>query len=198
MMGVNQRLTGAKVGLAPAGKSDKMEVGGGDRRGQCINEEAEVGEQNLAYLRMRFPILSLNAKALEKGKKKSVVRGPCWSGRGLIVEVDVLGRRRVSWDRKKGGVQKLLGASRAVERDRKKVGPKVCKWVARGTKQAVDWPVLGLGKSPRLTDTLASLLAPSQAFALEPKVTEHCAKSPMEADRAGLEVLGVIGGDEGD
>ena len=29
---VNQKLTGAKVGDFPVGKSDKMVVGGGDRR----------------------------------------------------------------------------------------------------------------------------------------------------------------------
>ncbi|KAK9992895.1 hypothetical protein SO802_022598 [Lithocarpus litseifolius] len=221
MMGVNQRPTGAKVGLAPAGK-----------RGQCINEEAEVGEQNLAYCNMRFPSLSLNAKALEKGKKKSVVRNPCWSGRGLIVEVDVRGRRRVSWDRKKRGVQELVWASQAVERDRIKVGPKVCKWVAREIKQAEVKPVMGPCTSPRSTDTLvgppisvfsspslfevgetslagtgslvhtpatvASLLAPSQAFALEPKVSGRCAKPSMETNRAGLVELGVIGGSEDD
>ena len=73
-MGVNLRLTGAKVGDFLLGKSDKMEVVGGDRREQCINGVAEVGEQNLANTRIRFPSLSLNLKAYEKGKKSDVRR----------------------------------------------------------------------------------------------------------------------------
>ncbi|KAK9992731.1 hypothetical protein SO802_027716 [Lithocarpus litseifolius] len=117
-MGKNQQLTGAKVGVPPVGKPDKRKVGGGDRREQSINEEAEVGEQNLAETRMHFPSSSLNSKAVGKGKK-SAVRG--WSGRGLVVEVDVTGRRRVSWDRKKG-VQRLRWVSRAVEWEHRKEG----------------------------------------------------------------------------
>ncbi|KAK9981948.1 hypothetical protein SO802_035181, partial [Lithocarpus litseifolius] len=151
-MGVNQRFSGAKVGVSPMGKPDKIEEGRRDRREQRINEKAEVGEQNLANIGIRFPSLSLNAKALEKGKK-SVVRSPCWSGRGLIVEVDVKRRRRVSWDRKKRGVQKLKWVTRAVECDCNKGGPKDCIWVARGSKKAEDKPIMGLGTSPRLTDT---------------------------------------------
>ena len=65
-MGVNLRLTGAKVVDFPLGKSDKMEVVGGDRREQCINEVAEVGEQNLVDTRIHFPSLSLNSKAYER------------------------------------------------------------------------------------------------------------------------------------
>ena len=49
---MNQKLTGAKVGDFPMGKFDKMVVGGGDRREQCINEETEVGEQNQAESRL--------------------------------------------------------------------------------------------------------------------------------------------------
>ena len=98
---MNQKLTGAKVGDFPMGKSDKMVVGGGDRKEQCINEETEVGEQNQAEIRLRFPSLSLNSKAYESWKK-SVAGRPHWTGSGLIVEVDVIGKRRVSWERKKG------------------------------------------------------------------------------------------------
>ena len=57
-MGKNLRLTGAKVGDFPVGKSDKMEVVGGVRREQRINEVAEVGEQNLADTGIHFPSLS--------------------------------------------------------------------------------------------------------------------------------------------
>ena len=135
-MGVNLRLTGAKVGDFPVGKSDKMEVVGRVRREQRINEVAEVGEQNLAYTRIRFLSLSLNSKAYEKGKK-SDARRSCWTGRGLIMEVDVIGRRRVSWDRKKGGDTKIRGESRVVEWECNKEASKALKWVPRGTKQAV-------------------------------------------------------------
>ena len=68
-MGVNLRLTGAKVGYFLVGKFDKMEVVGGVRREQRINEVAEVGEINLADTRIRFPSLSLNSKAYEKGRR---------------------------------------------------------------------------------------------------------------------------------
>ena len=70
-------------------------------REQCINVETKLGEQNPAEIRIRFPS---NSKANEHGKKCDVSR-PCWTGSGLIVEVDGKGRRRVSWDRKKGGAQ---------------------------------------------------------------------------------------------
>ena len=73
-MGVNLRLTGAKVGDFPVGKSDKIEVVGGDRREWCINEVTEVGEQNLANTRISFSSISLNSKAYEKGKKSDVRR----------------------------------------------------------------------------------------------------------------------------
>ena len=73
-----------------------MEVVGGARRESCIYEVSEVGEQTLADNRISFPSISLNLKDYEKGKK-SDARRSCWSGRGLVVEVDVIGRRRVFW-----------------------------------------------------------------------------------------------------
>ena len=114
-------------------KSDKMEVMGGARREICIYEVAEVGEQILADTRIHFPSISLNSKDYEKGKK-SDARRSCWSGRGLVVEVDVIGRRRVFWDRKKGGVTKSRGESWAVEWECKIEASKAIKWVPRGTK----------------------------------------------------------------
>ena len=94
-MVVNPRFTGAKEGGGdfPVGKPEKM-------REQCINVESEFGEQNPEEIRICFPS---NSKAIEHGKKCDVSR-PCWTRSGLIVEVDGKGRRRVSWDRKKGGV----------------------------------------------------------------------------------------------
>ena len=94
-MVVNPRLTGAKVGDFLVGKPDKIVVEGGDRREQCINEKIEVGEQNQAESRIRFPSFNLNSKAYEY-RKKSFVGRPCWTGSGLIEKVEVIGRRWVS------------------------------------------------------------------------------------------------------
>ncbi|KAL0006286.1 hypothetical protein SO802_013847 [Lithocarpus litseifolius] len=57
-------------------------------------------------------------------------------GSGLIVEVDVIGRRRVSWVRKKGGVQKY-------------------KWVSRAGKESSEG-VLGLGSNKMATHMQAN------------------------------------------
>ena len=158
-MGVYLRITSAKVGDFSVDKSDKMEVVGGARRELCIYEVAEVGEKNLADTRIRFPSISLNSKDYEKGKE-SDARRSCSSGRGLVVEVDVIGRRRVFWDRKKGGDSKIRGESRAVEWECKIEASKALKWVPRGTKQVVVKPTMGLGTSPMLTDTSVGHLNP--------------------------------------
>ena len=91
-----------------------MVVVGGARRESCFYEVAEVGEQTLVDTRISFPSISLNSKDYEKGKQ-SDARRSCWSGRGLVVEVDVIGRRRVFWERKKGGGTKCRGESQAAE-----------------------------------------------------------------------------------
>ncbi|KAL0011690.1 hypothetical protein SO802_006798 [Lithocarpus litseifolius] len=104
-MMVKQGLTGTKVGGLLVGKPAKLVVGGGDRRQMCINEKSEVGEQN--QVGIRFPCLNSKAHWKERG-----VRRPCWTGSGLVVEVDGIGRRRVFWGRKKGGNQNLRWVSR--------------------------------------------------------------------------------------
>ena len=65
----------------------------------------------------------------------------------------MIGRRRVFWDRKKGGDTKIRGESRALEWECKIEASKALKWVSRGTKQAIVKPTMGLGTSPVLTDT---------------------------------------------
>ena len=147
-MGVNLRISSVKEGDFPVEKSDRMEVVGGARRELCSYEVAEVGEQNLADTRLCFPSISLNSKDYDKGKK-SDARRSCWSGRGLVVEVAVIGRRWVFWDRKKEGDTKCRGESRVADI----VTSKAFKWVPRSTKQAVVKPFMGLGTSPELTDT---------------------------------------------
>ena len=158
-MGVNLRITGAKVGDFPVEKFDKMEVVGGARRESCIYEVVEVGEKILADTRISFPSISLNSKDYEKGKKNDARRS-CWSGRGLVMEVDVIGRRRVFWERKKGGVTKCRGESRAAEWESVIEASKALKWVPKGIKQVVVKPNMGLGTSPVLTDSSVCLLNP--------------------------------------
>ena len=93
-MGVNPRISGANGGDFLVEKFDKMVAVGGARRESCFFEVAEAGEQTLADTRISFPSFSLNSKNYEKGKKSDARRFG-WSGRGLVVEVDVIGRRRV-------------------------------------------------------------------------------------------------------
>ena len=93
---MNQKLTGAKVGDILVSKPNTMVVGGRDRREQCINVDTKLGEQILVEKRKRIPVrFSLNSKSNENGKR-SDIRRSCWIGSGLIVEVDVKERRRVS------------------------------------------------------------------------------------------------------
>ena len=130
--GENLRLSGAKVGEIPVGKSERMEVVGGIRREQRLSEVTEVGKQKLADTRFHFPSF-LNSKADEKGKKCDFRRS-CWSGRGLVVEVDVKGRRQVSWVRKKGGVSKIRGEARELEWECISDASKALNWAPQGTK----------------------------------------------------------------
>ena len=67
--------------------------------------DTKLGEQILVENRKRIPVrFSLNSKSNENGKR-SDIRRSCWIGSGLIVEVDVKGRRWVSWDSNKEGVK---------------------------------------------------------------------------------------------
>ena len=151
-MELNQRIAGAEARDFPVGKFDKKEVVGGVRREQRINEVVEVGEQNLAD-RIHFPSpsLCLNSKDYKKGRR-SEVRRSCWTGRGLVVEVDVTGRRRVFWVRKKRGDMEIRGDSRVGEWECNKEASKTLKWAPRGTIQAGIKPAMGLGTSPMLTE----------------------------------------------
>ena len=90
----NPKLTGAKVGDILVGKPDTMAVGGRDRREQCFNVDTKLGEQISTENRKRVSVrFSMNSKSDENGKR-SDIRRSCWIGSGLIVEVDVKGRRR--------------------------------------------------------------------------------------------------------
>ena len=107
------KLTSAKVGEIPMGKPVKMVVGGGDRREQCSKVDTKLGKQLPVEKWKRIPVsFSLNSISNENGKR-SDLRRSCWIGSGLIVQVDVKGRRRVSWDSNKGGVKSFKWVTRA-------------------------------------------------------------------------------------
>ena len=146
--GENLKLSGAKVGEIPVSKYERLEVVGRSWKEQRLSEVAEVGKQKMADTRLHFPSF-LNSKADEKGKK-SDFRKSCWSRRGLVIEVDVIGRRRVSWVRKKGGVSKIRGKAREVEWECITDASKVLNWAPQGTKQEALRPGLGRGTSPMM------------------------------------------------
>ena len=108
------------------------------------------------------------------------LRRSCWSGRGLVIEVDGIGRRQVSWVRKKGGVSKIRGMAREVEWECISDASKVLNWAPQGTKQVALRPGLGRGTSPvmgsfysgpslfeRGESSLAGEGKPAQVLALE-------------------------------
>ena len=144
--GENLKLSGATVEENSLNKSERLEVVGRTWRDQRLSEVAEVGKQKLADGRLHFPSF-LNSKADEKGKKLDLRRS-CWSGRSLVIEVDGIGRRQVSWVRKKGGASKIRGMAREVEWECISDASKVLNWAPQGTKQAALRPGLGCGTSP--------------------------------------------------
>ncbi|KAL0007798.1 hypothetical protein SO802_009300 [Lithocarpus litseifolius] len=113
---MNQRTASAKVGVTPVGKPDIMVVGSRDRREQCINVDRKLGEQLQVESRKRIPVRFSFSKS-DKNGKMSDIRRSCWIGSGLIVAVNVKGRRQVSWDSKKGGVKNFKWVSRAQRKD---------------------------------------------------------------------------------
>ena len=76
------------------------------------------------------------------------------------MEVDVIGRGRVFWERKRGAGTKHSDVSRAVGRESITELSKSLKWVPKGFKRAVVKPYLGLGTSPELTDPSVGFLKP--------------------------------------
>ena len=123
---------------------------GGAGRESYRHEVAEGCGQTLAD--------SLNLKVHDK-RKKSDVGSFGWAGRSLVVDVDVTGRRRVSWERKRRNVTWLSDAPRAAGRERATDLSKSLLWVPKGSKRAVK-PYVGLGTSPVLIDQSVGLLKP--------------------------------------
>ena len=100
----------------------------------------------------------MNSKVYDK-RKKNDVGSSGWSGKGLVVEVDVIGRRRVSWERKRRDGTWLRDVPRAAGRESATELPKSLIWVPKGFRRAVK-PFVGLGTSPDSTDPSVGLLKP--------------------------------------
>ena len=93
-----------------------LAAGGGAVKPQSINVDINLGEKIPVGNKLRFP-LSFNSNSKESNYGiGSVLTNSCWTGKGLTVEVGEKGKRRVSWDYKKGG-------------------PKCFKWVPRETSK---------------------------------------------------------------
>ena len=130
-MGVNPRISGAFGGDFLVEKPSKTVAVGGARRERGFFEVVVAGEHTMADTRISFPRFSLNSKNVGKGKKCDAGRYG-WSGRGLVVEVDVTGRRRVFWESRKGGVSKGRSDSREVAWECVSDSSKSLKWVPKG------------------------------------------------------------------
>lgn len=132
---VEQNLEPTQVVLCGnlVGKPSQIALGGGDVSSRCINAELNLGDTILVGNKRIFPLkFSLNSNGSAYGKGVDL-RNSCWTGKGLTMKMSEEGMRRVECDCNKGG-------------------PKDFKWVTRGTKQAEDKPVVGLGASPLLTN----------------------------------------------
>ena len=73
-----------------------------------------VGENLPVQNQIKSPLIfSLNSNKTKNGKGRDL-RDTCWTGKGLIMEVAENGKRRVSWDKYKGGKTSFKWVSRAV------------------------------------------------------------------------------------
>ena len=85
------------------GQPGTVAVRGGKGRERSINLGINGGENLPVENQIRsLLIFSLNSNKTENGKGRDL-RDIRWTGKGLIVEVAENGKRRVSWDKYKGG-----------------------------------------------------------------------------------------------
>ena len=88
-------------------------MGGGEGEEGGIDGKNIIKEKILKGNNLNIPLkFNLNSNIVEFGKLHDN-RKSRWLGRGLIMEVNEFGKRRVSWDAVKGGKQ----ASKWVERE---------------------------------------------------------------------------------
>jgi len=102
----------------PADIAISIAVGGMEGSDRGINGETKIKEKIPEQNKSRFPLNNLNLKDVDSGRERQVRRSS-WLGKGLIVEVNEFGKRRVSWQRYRGDKQAV-------------------KWVARGANSAQD------------------------------------------------------------
>nr|POE78933.1 hypothetical protein CFP56_46101 [Quercus suber] len=82
--------------------SFSMPISSEDARG--INGETKIKEKNPEQNKFRFPLNNLNLKDVDSGWERQFRRSR-WLGKGLTVEVNEFGKRRVSWQRYSGDKQ---------------------------------------------------------------------------------------------
>ena len=96
------------------GQPGTAAVRGGKGRERSINLGINIGEDLPVQNQIRSPLIfSLNSNKTENGKGRDL-RDSRWTGKGLIVEVAENGKRRVSWDKYKGGKTAFKWVPRAV------------------------------------------------------------------------------------
>ena len=96
------------------GQPGTAAVRGREGRERSINLGINVGENLPIQNQIKSPLIfSFNSNKTENGKGRDL-RDTCWTGKGLIVEVAENGKRRVSWDKYKGGKTAFKWVPRAV------------------------------------------------------------------------------------
>ena len=84
-----------------AGKSLPTAMGGVEGRDCCINVENKIEAKNLEGNKHKFPLrFNLNSKFGVFGKEGEI-RTSHWLGKGLIVELNENGKKKVMWERNK-------------------------------------------------------------------------------------------------
>ena len=113
----------------PVVNSFPLAAGGGAVKPRSINGDINLGEKIPAGNKLRFPLqFNSNSKEAVYGIG-SDLRNACWTGKGLTMEINEKGKRRVSWDYNRGG-------------------PKCFKWAPRETSK--NKPTVGLSLKPKL------------------------------------------------
>lgn len=94
--------------------------GGGEGGGGGINDKAIFEEKILEGNKLNIPLkFNSNSNFVEFGKLHDN-RKSRWLGRGLIVDVNEFGKRRVSWDRVKSGKPAVNWVERRSNKDQNK------------------------------------------------------------------------------
>nr|POF12373.1 hypothetical protein CFP56_71844 [Quercus suber] len=90
-----------------AGNFPQATMGGGEGEEGGINGKTIIKEKISEGNNLNIPLkFNLNSNIAEFGKLHDN-RKSCWLGRGLIMEVNELGKRRVSWDGVRDGGSEL-------------------------------------------------------------------------------------------